>query len=126
MKKKYFVSACLMVVLGIGFVIFALRHPEMSFPWDNRITNCLYGLYVDAVVLLFALSFWKKASAIQWVTLILLLAAVFFLVQSVLAIIPEGKPNWYLPAALALNCIALLINRITQKNKQGKASYEAS
>lgn len=44
-----------MVVIAIAFVVFALNHPEMSFPWSNTITWMLYGLYaLVAVVLLIA------------------------------------------------------------------------
>ena len=34
-----------MAVLAIAFVVFALNHPEMSFPWSNTVTWRLYGLY---------------------------------------------------------------------------------
>lgn len=60
--------------------------------------------YVDAVVLLFVLAFWKKTDSAYILVVILELGAVFFLVQSILTVIPEGNPNWYLPLALGLNC----------------------
>ena len=43
-----------MMVIAIGFVVFALNHPEMSFPWSNTITWVLYGFYalVTAVLLI--------------------------------------------------------------------------
>lgn len=43
-----------MVVIAIAFVVFALKHPEISFPWSNTITWVLYGLYalVTAVLLI--------------------------------------------------------------------------
>ena len=43
-----------MVAIAIAFVIFALNHPEMSFPWNNTTTRVLYGLYaiVTAVLLI--------------------------------------------------------------------------
>lgn len=56
-----------------------------------------------------------------WGNMSLELGAVFFLVQSMLTVIPEGKSNWYLPLALGLNCIALLLNAIQQKKKTIKA-----
>ena len=49
MKKKYFIPACVLLAVAIGFFIFALGHPEMSFPWNTQITHIFYGLYVDAV-----------------------------------------------------------------------------
>lgn len=120
MKKRYFIPACVLAAAAIGFVIYDLGHPELSFPWSIRITHILYGLYVDAVVLLFVLAFWKKATWLNLLTLLLELGAVFFLVQSILTVFPEGKPNWYLPLTLGLNCIALLLNAIQRRKQQGK------
>ena len=55
MKKN--VSRIIGVVMGvvaIAFVVFALNHPEMSFPWSNTVTWVLYGLYaiVTAILLI--------------------------------------------------------------------------
>lgn len=55
MKKKISrIIGLIMVVIAIGFVVFALNHPEMSFSWSNTITWVLYGLYalVTAVLLI--------------------------------------------------------------------------
>lgn len=60
MKKRFFIPACVMIVLAVGFVIFAMGHPEMSFSMDSWITGILYGLYAVAVVILFILAFRKK------------------------------------------------------------------
>ena len=60
MKKRFFIPACVLSAAAIGFVIFTVGHPELSFPWDNWVTGILYGLYVDTVVLLFILAFGKK------------------------------------------------------------------
>ena len=124
MKKRYFIPACVLVVAAIGFIIYAVGHPELSFQWSIQITHILYGLYVDAVVLLFVLAFWKKTDSAYILVVILELGAVFFLVQSILTVIPEGNPNWYLPLALGLNCIALFLNgaqRRKQKEDERKA-----
>ena len=40
----------LMAVIAIVFVIFALNHPEMSFPWNNTVTWILYILYMIVTV----------------------------------------------------------------------------
>ena len=119
MKKRYFIPACVLVVAAIGFIIYAVGHPELSFQWSIQITHILYGLYVDAVMLLFVLAFWKKTDSAYILVVILELGAVFFLVQSILTVIPEGNPNWYLPLALGLNCIALFLNG-AQRRKQKK------
>ena len=53
-KKISRIIGLVMVVIAIVFVVFALNHPEMSFPWNNTITWVLYGLYaiVTAVLLI--------------------------------------------------------------------------
>ena len=117
MKKRFFIPACVLVVAAVGFVIYSVGHLEMSFPWSIQITHILYGLYVDVVILLFVLAFWKKATGLNILTLLFELSAVFFLVQSILTVIPEGEANWYLPLALGLNCIALFLNAV-QRRKQ--------
>lgn len=120
MKIRFLIPACVLAAAAVGFVIYAAGHPELSLPWSIQITHILYGLYVDAVVLLFVLAFWKKATCLNILTLLFELGAVFFLVQSILAVIPDGESNWYLPLALGLNCIALLLNAIQQRKQQGK------
>ena len=65
MKKWFFIPACVLSAASVGFVIFAMGHPELSFPWDNWITGILYGLYADAVVLLFILAFCKKVTLLN-------------------------------------------------------------
>ena len=53
-KKISRIIGLVMVVIAIVYVVFALNHPEMSFPWNNTITRVLYGLYaiVTAVLLI--------------------------------------------------------------------------
>ena len=53
-KKISRIIGSIMLVIAIAFVVFALNHPEMSFPWSNTITWVLYGLYtlVTAVLLI--------------------------------------------------------------------------
>ena len=121
MKKRFFIPACVTAAAAIGFVVYALGHPEMSFPWSMQITHIMYGLYVDAVMLLFVLAFWKKGTFLNVLTLVFELGAVFFLVQSILTVFPDGKANWYLPFALVLNCIAILLNAIQQKKNRKDA-----
>lgn len=100
--------------------MYTAGHPDLLCPWSIQITHILYGLYVDAVMLLFVLAFWKKATCLNILTLLLELGAVFFLVQSMFAVFPTGEPNWYLPLALGLNCIALLLNAIQRRKQQRK------
>ncbi len=124
MKKRFFIPACALAAAAVGFVMYALAHPELSFPWSVRITHLLYGLYADAVVLLFALAFLQKPIGLHVLTLLLELGAVFFLVQSILNVFPEGQSNWYLPLALGLNCAALFLNAAKRRGREWKAKPE--
>ena len=56
MKKRFFIPACVLVVAAVGFVIYAVGLLEMSCPWSIQITHILYGLYADAVILLYVLA----------------------------------------------------------------------
>ena len=50
-----------MLIIAVAFIMFAVNHPEMSFPWNNTITWLLYGLYVlVTVVLLIAPKRWRS------------------------------------------------------------------
>ena len=128
MKKCFFVPACVLAAAALGFIAYAVGHPELSFPWSVRITHILYGLYVDAVALLFVLAFWKRAGWMHALTLLLELGAIFFLVQSMCSVFPKGEANWYLPLALGLNCVALLLNltAIRQRMRDMTENREAN
>lgn len=39
MKKRISrILGLIMLIIAIAFIVFALNHPEMSFPWNNTIT----------------------------------------------------------------------------------------
>ena len=45
----------IMLIVAFVFIMFALNHPEKSFPWNNTITWLLYDVYfLVTVVLLIA------------------------------------------------------------------------
>ena len=48
-----------MLIAAAGFVLFALNHPEFSFPWSNAVTYSLYGVYLTAAILFLTLPFRK-------------------------------------------------------------------
>ena len=52
--------ACVLLLAAIGFLLFALFHPEMSFPWSNTITYTLYGGYLLVMVVFFIAPFQPK------------------------------------------------------------------
>ena len=61
MKKSISrIIGVIMLIVAIVFIVFALNHPEMSFPWNNTITWLLYGLYVLVTVVLFIAPKMKK------------------------------------------------------------------
>ncbi len=53
--NRYFISATILLILAIIFIIVAINHPEMSFPWDNKYTYFLYALYFIITIFLFIL-----------------------------------------------------------------------
>ena len=56
MKKSISrIIGVIMLIVAIVFIMFALNHPEKSFPWNNTITWLLYGVFfLVTVVLLIA------------------------------------------------------------------------
>ena len=44
-KTSVMIGAVMLLIAGI-FVAFALQHPELSFPWSQRVTFMLYGTYI--------------------------------------------------------------------------------
>ena len=50
----------ILLIVAIGFVAFALQHPEMSFPWSNTVTYILYAVYLIAVVIMLVAPFKKR------------------------------------------------------------------
>ena len=60
MKKTCRIIAGVMLVSAIGFIAFALNHPESSFPWSNTVTYTIYGLYALVMIVLFIAPFKGK------------------------------------------------------------------
>lgn len=58
MKRQnvFILIGCLMLVFAIGFVVYALNHPEGFFPWDNQITYTIYLIYLIATIAMFILA----------------------------------------------------------------------
>ena len=59
-KSASRIIGLLMLIIAVIFLMFALNHPEMSFPWNNTITWLLYGLYVLVTVVLLIAPKMKK------------------------------------------------------------------
>lgn len=59
-KKISRIIGLIMLLVAIVFLVFAMGHPEMSFPWSNTITYILYIVYLGAMVTFFVAPFKKK------------------------------------------------------------------
>ena len=61
MKKSISrIIGLIMLIIAIVFIMFALNHPEMSFPWNNTITWLMYGVYILVTVVLLIAPKMKK------------------------------------------------------------------
>lgn len=43
--KRYALISIVLLIAAICFIVYAVTHPESSFPWSNTLTYLLYGLY---------------------------------------------------------------------------------
>ena len=59
-KSASRIVGLVMLIIAVAFIMFAVTHPEMSFPWNNTITWLLYGLYVLVTVVLLIAPKMKK------------------------------------------------------------------
>ena len=61
MDKRYSrMIGIIMLAAAIAFVVFALNHPEASFPWSNTVTYSLYGLYLIVMLVMLIAPFKNK------------------------------------------------------------------
>lgn len=58
-KKTSRIIGLIMLIVAIGFVFFALKHPEASFPWSNTVTYAIYAVYLIVVAILLVAPFKK-------------------------------------------------------------------
>ena len=49
-NKNYLKIGLAMILIGIIFIFYALKHPEASFPWSNNITYIIYMTYLVLVM----------------------------------------------------------------------------
>lgn len=57
MKKICRIIASVMASAAVGFIAYALNHPESAFPWDNTVTYTIYGSYFLVMIVLFIAPF---------------------------------------------------------------------
>ena len=58
-KKISRIIGMIMLIVAIAFVVFALKHPETSFPWINTVTYAIYAVYIIFVTILLVAPFKK-------------------------------------------------------------------
>lgn len=59
-KKTSRIVGAILLAGAIVFFLYALNHPEASFPWSNTITYTLYGAYLVVTAVLLLAPFRKK------------------------------------------------------------------
>lgn len=45
-RKTSVIIGISLLVIAICFIGYAVNHPEAAFPWSNRVTFMLYGIYI--------------------------------------------------------------------------------
>ena len=55
-RKTYLYVSVIMLLVAIGFVIYALNNSQASFPWSNTITYAIYLVYTGIMIGFFVLS----------------------------------------------------------------------
>jgi len=45
-KKTLLLSWALMLILAVGFILYAANHPEGNFPWSLSTTHMIYKIYL--------------------------------------------------------------------------------
>ena len=127
MKKRFFVPACVLAAVAVALAVCAAEGLKQPLPWSARTTRVLCGLTADAALVLLVLALCHQMTRLNILTLLFEMGAVFFLVQSLLTVLPKGELGGDLPLALSMNCIALLLNAIQRrKNRENGVQEEAS
>lgn len=86
-SRTSIIIGTIMLIIAGGFVSFAMQHPELSFPWSQRITFMLYGAYVWFVfrflidIPVFRRNREKTDKSIVRVVVFFLMAAVFLAME---------------------------------------------
>ena len=45
-RKTSLIIGVSLLVIAICFIGYAVNHPEAAFPWSNKVTFMLYGMYI--------------------------------------------------------------------------------
>ena len=117
-KNGYYIFGGILCLLAAVFVVIAVTHPELSFPWPNWVSYVMYALYGIYTVLIFCMPHFKDANLGACAILAVQFLALAFIVLSIGTHFSTGSSNWYLPIGLGLTCIANFTNLALQKRKE--------
>lgn len=53
----FLITGLVMTLLAIIFCIYALNHPNLSYPWNNYITYAIYVVYIVTNISMYILSY---------------------------------------------------------------------
>ena len=87
-KSTSLIIGGILAAIAVCFVGYAAGHPEVSFPWSNRITFMIYGAYVWLLLkFLVDIPFLSKKRKVKsrgnWISVLgyFCMAVVFFLME---------------------------------------------
>ncbi len=116
-NKSYYISGGILCLIAFIFAAVSFTHPELSFPWPNRVSYIIYTLYLIYTVLVFCMPKFRNSSlascgfaAAQFTALALI----------VIYIGTKGTPNEsirYLISGLVLTCVADFTGLAWRKRK---------
>ena len=59
-SSVYLKTSIIMFIIMVGFIVYAFRHPELSFPFSIRITYVIYFVYISIMIVTFIVSIIRK------------------------------------------------------------------
>ena len=65
-SKAFFIIGCVLVVAAFLFVLYAMQHPESSFPWPNSITYAGYAVYICITISFFSCFSGNEEKTVIW------------------------------------------------------------
>ena len=116
-KKPYYISGGILCLFATVFVIIAMTHPSLSFPWANWVSYTIFALYAIYTILVFLMPRFKGASFAACAVMGVQFIALAFIVLSIGRRFETNESNWYLPIGLGLTCAANFTLLALQKRK---------
>lgn len=55
-KRVFLIISIIMLLFAIGFIWYALNHPEGGFTWSNSVTYGIYFMYIVIMIAFFVIS----------------------------------------------------------------------